>query len=78
MPVSAGSARYIMTQHVPKKLGNASYPLHVFPNNWLANELGVRYDLLTQFPTLDAAIRSGRVIANYVGSIWILKQQGPV
>ena len=73
-PISDDGLHHVLTQRVPGKDGSASYPLQVFPGDWLQGELGKTFELLVELPGRDAPIRAGRIAARYVGSVWILKR----
>lgn len=60
-------------QEVPAARGRGvSYPLHIFPKEWLVTLLA-GYELILDFPTRDAPIRTRTLIAEYRGSIWTRK-----
>jgi putative methyltransferase (TIGR04325 family) len=62
-----------LVQHNPSIQGSPphSYPITVFPREWLAHQLGPRYELVTAFPSPDAPVVCGRLRAEFSGSIWL-------
>lgn len=72
-PFSRDGMARILTQHVPKSLGAASYPLWTLSRAALHDVLGERYRLLAEFPSDDAPIGAGRIRADYTGCIWLRK-----
>lgn len=75
-PFSRDDRRYVCSQHVPRRMGSASYPLWVLSRDEIHARLYEQYDLLQQFPSPDAAIGTGRIQADYVGSIWMRRMVG--
>jgi putative methyltransferase (TIGR04325 family) len=69
-PFSDGEAR-ILSQHVPKSLGRASYPLWLLPREAVHARLRERYELFVEFAASDAPLHSGKIHAGYLGSIWL-------
>ncbi len=71
MPLGAGAEPFILTQHVPKSLGRASYPLWLLPRETVHARLRGRYALLSEFTTDDAPLQAGRIRGDYLGSVWL-------
>ena len=65
---------HAMTQHVPRTLGTASYPLRILSRSLLASRLGRTHDLLLEFPTPDAPIVARGFVAEYGGSLWLRRR----
>lgn len=74
-PFTRDNITHIMTQHVPSQIGTASYPLWAFGRESMHARLSERYSLLTEFPASDAPLKSGRVLGDYVGSVWLHKNR---
>lgn len=65
---------HILSQRVPKSLGRASYPLWLLPRETVNARLRERYDLLVEFPAVDAPVRCGRVNGEHLGSVWLRRE----
>lgn len=72
-PSMAAGKPIHLVQHNPGIQGSPrhSYPITVFPREWLADRLGREYDLVTAFPSPDAPLVCGRLRAAFSGSIWL-------
>jgi len=68
--LDAGSA-LILSQHVPRQLGRASYPIRVLSRSAIEDRLQPRYMALSQFESSDTPIRVGAAVARFGGSAWI-------
>lgn len=64
----------ILSQHVPKSLGRASYPLWLLSRKTVHSRLHSHYELLTKFSCEDAPLRSGRIRGEYAGSTWLRRE----
>ncbi len=70
-PLSDGDAGVVLSQHVPKSLGRASYPLWLLPREVVHARLCTRYELLAEFPAIDPPLRCGRLRGEHLGSVWL-------
>jgi putative methyltransferase (TIGR04325 family) len=70
-PFSNDDSARVMTQHVPRHLGAASYPVWLLSRESVHARLRERYALLAEFVTADAPLRSGRTSGDYLGCIWL-------
>ena len=70
-PFHDGDAACILSQHVPKSLGRASYPLRLLPREAVHARLRDRYELLLEFPAIDPPVRCGRLRGEHRGSVWL-------
>lgn len=74
MPFSEGGEPRIFSQHVPRSLGRASYPLWLLPRETVHARLRGRYALMAEFATDDAPLRAGRIRGEYRGSVWLRRE----
>lgn len=73
MPMSEDATPRVLTQHTPRSLGRASYPLWVMPRAAIYAELRERYDLVAEFPPHDARLHAGPIRCDYGGCFWMRK-----
>jgi putative methyltransferase (TIGR04325 family) len=72
-PFGDDGSAHVMSQHVPRHLGTASYPLWLLSRVAIHARLRERYVLLAEFTTADAPLRAGRISGDYLGCIWLRK-----
>ena len=72
-PFARDSQARLLSQHVPRNIGLASYPLHTFSRAEVSGALIPRYKMLLEFPTPDSAIMLRGAEADYFGSVWLRK-----
>jgi putative methyltransferase (TIGR04325 family) len=70
-PFSDHGAAAVLSQHAPKSLGRASYPLWLLPREMVYARVRERYGLLAEFPAADAPVRCGGVHGEHRGSVWL-------
>jgi putative methyltransferase (TIGR04325 family) len=70
-PVLERGPGVALSQHLPRRQGGASYPLHAFAKDFLPVALAPRYAPMLEFEAADEPIRTGGVYARYRGSAWL-------
>lgn len=66
-----GEHEAIVTQHVPARLGKASYPLQVLSRNKIHDLLAMSHELIVEFNSDDQPLQAPSIHAVYHGSVWL-------
>jgi putative methyltransferase (TIGR04325 family) len=69
-PFSSDDVRHVVTQHVPARLGRASYPAWLLSRTEVHARLREHYDTLLEYETLDQPARIPGTTAPFYGSVW--------
>lgn len=76
-PLSNAATEIILTQHVPRQLGSASYPLWLLPEEKVLSAFVDGYDLVSRHPAVDAPIRGRGYSGKHTGFTWVAKPVSP-